>query len=389
MTNDLTNKSDHWASIRERPRRDGTIAYGVLHRLDGRQSVLTFDDPQKAAAMVALIKAHGSKRALEMHGIRQAPRHSNTETTLTVGAYINQHIDSLSGVEKKTLSEYQRYLIRDIKPTLGDIPLTALDRADLSTWVNRLRDGGASGKTIRNKIGFLSGALNLAVPKLIAANPATGIRLPRTPKRQMTILTTGEYQLLKSAFTDHWHPLLDFLVTSGCRFSEATMLHPPDIDRESGTARIWRAWKKTPGSYEAGAPKSERGNRTVNVPAWVIDNMDLGGEYVFTNTHGGPIRLYSWRANVWYKSLTKARTQDPNDPDKPYLMKSPRIHDLRHSCASWWLSRGVPLITVSALLGHEDVSTTSRVYAHLIPGAGKAASDAMTFLFDPATPHAL
>ena len=41
-----------------------------------------------------------------------------------------------------------------------------------------------------------------------------------------------------------------------------------------------------------------------------------------------------------------------------------RIHDLRHTCASWLLQSGADLITVRDLLGHSSVAVTQR-YAHL------------------------
>lgn len=41
-----------------------------------------------------------------------------------------------------------------------------------------------------------------------------------------------------------------------------------------------------------------------------------------------------------------------------------RIHDLRHSFASFALKKGVDLYTVSKLLGHKNIATTTR-YAHL------------------------
>ena len=44
-----------------------------------------------------------------------------------------------------------------------------------------------------------------------------------------------------------------------------------------------------------------------------------------------------------------------------------RIHDLRHTCASWLINKGVDLYTVGKILGHASPMTTAR-YAHLAQG---------------------
>lgn len=380
-----SDAGSRWASVRKRPRKDGTT-YSVSYRLDGVQSSLPFDNEAHAKALVALIKAHGAERALSMHGIAPARRRRTGHDTslLTVAAWIDRHIGNLSGIERKTLAEYRRYLTRDITPTLGQVPLASLRRSDISAWVNQLRDAGASGKTIQNKMGFLSGCLNAAVREgHLTANPAVGIRLPRTVRREMCFLTHTEYDLLRAAFTERWHPLLDFLVATGARFSEATALTPADVDRENHTVRINKAWKRVPDGavrYELGQPKTRRSNRTVDVPPDLLKRLDYTGQYLFTTSSGGPIRIYSWRTNVWAPSLAKAKAEDPDNPDKQRLTKPVRIHDLRHTAASWLLAAGVPLIVVSQHLGHEDTSVTSKIYGHLDRTAGKAAADVMAKL---------
>jgi site-specific recombinase XerD len=49
-----------------------------------------------------------------------------------------------------------------------------------------------------------------------------------------------------------------------------------------------------------------------------------------------------------------------------------RIHDLRHTCASWLVSAGIPLREVQELLGHGSIQMTER-YAHLSPENLKSA----------------
>jgi len=61
-------------------------------------------------------------------------------------------------------------------------------------------------------------------------------------------------------------------------------------------------------------------------------------------------------------------------------IKDFRVHDLRHSFASLSLSQGVDLYTVSKLLGHKNISTTTR-YAHLELEKLKAASNKMAEVF--------
>jgi integrase len=54
-----------------------------------------------------------------------------------------------------------------------------------------------------------------------------------------------------------------------------------------------------------------------------------------------------------------------------------RFHDLRHTCASLLLARGVSPRVVMDVLGHSQLSITMDLYSHVMPSALRDAADAM------------
>lgn len=154
-------------------------------------------------------------------------------------------------------------------------------------------------------------------------------------------------------------------------------LRPSDVNRTDSTVRIARAWKQDGTRYTMGPPKTQKSNRTINVPEAVLDGLDYSHEWLFTTTKGQPIRLSSWRTNVWNKSRARAQATDPQNANKAVLTKSPTPHDLRHTCASWMIQAGVPLPVIQAHLGHESITTTVDRYGHLDRTSHAAAADAI------------
>ncbi|MDX1888864.1 tyrosine-type recombinase/integrase [Mycolicibacterium sp. 050158] len=364
------------AWVKARQRKDGSVYFCVyfreLNHTTGQtaQTSLSWDNPNDAEHCRSLIDQVGPEKAREILRIVQTPGQVQT-----VRQFLLKHIDHLTGVEQGTLARYRSYVRNDIGPALGDIPLTALTRDHVARWIAAMAADGKSGKTVANKHGFLAGALNVAVRDgHLKSNPCDGNRLPRWDREDMTFLEPTEFQLLLAHVTEYWRPLVEFLVASGARWSEATALKPADVDRVAGTVRIRRAWKTGAGGYTLGVPKTKKSVRTINVAAATLEHLDYTGEWLFTNSgrgrHGdvnAPVRIHSFNPNVWTPAVARARAAG--------LTKKPRVHDLRHTCASWLIQSGRPLPAVQQHLGHESIQTTVGVYGHLDRSSGRDNAD--------------
>ncbi|OBA63662.1 tyrosine-type recombinase/integrase [Gordonia sp. 852002-10350_SCH5691597] len=359
------------ASLRPVELVDGTCNYRVLWRQDGKQRSLTFEDIKKADAFRCNVERFGPDDARKLLGLIDS---GTSHTTLT--QWCTSHIETLTGIEEATRDRYRAYVKNDIAPTIGAMPLEAVTDVTVARWVN---DMDGAGKTIANKHGFLAGALNHAVRAgKIPKNPCEHTRLPRKDSDEMVFLTRDEFALLCGAMTERWQPLTMWLVGTGTRFGEATALTVGDIDPATKTARINKAWKYT-GSNKArrlALPKTRKGVRTVDVPASVIELLDLDrepGELLFPTRDGGPISNQLYKNKAWLPALKKVSAVDAS----PRLLKKPRVHDLRHTYASWAINAGANLKVVQAQMGHESITVTADTYGHLDRASGQLAAEAI------------
>ena len=133
-----------------------------------------------------------------------------------------------------------------------------------------------------------------------------------------------------------------YLLSVGCRLNEALSATWDQIDKDK---RVWR--------IPASNSKSKR-IRSVplnDAALEVFAQLDTEGKYdhVFVGKTGKP-----------YTTIMKVWTRLRNKAGLPHL----RLHDLRHSYASFLVNSGRTLYEVQQILGHSDAKVTER-YAHL------------------------
>jgi integrase len=249
------------------------------------------------------------------------------------------------------------------------MPVSAVTESTIARWV---KQRGGSGKTISNKHGFLSGAFNAAVRWGDGVQPVPGPALPHTRVEETVFLKPPEFVLLRDHIDrERWKSLATWRVTTGMRFSEATALTAADIDAHAEACRITKAWKYS-GDYrpEIGAPKTKKSSRTISLPLAALEVVDLLARgFLFNNGAGNPVRAQQFFKGGWKPGRDSAM--------KAGLTKSPRVHDLRHTRASWMIAAGVPLPIIQQHLDHESIQTTIGVYGHLDRRSAQVAVDAI------------
>jgi integrase len=379
------------ASIGIRTLANGEHRWRVQARDDGRMMQKTFLAEDGATRFKDMVERMGWQSAETVLEARKRSRRTPTLTEWTQ-KYLDPASGLLTGVEEGTRADYRTAADRSFLKILGEMPIDTITKADVGRWVawqeqqpSQHRGKPVSMKTVQNYHSILSAVMRSAVEhKLRDDNPAWRTRITRGPKREGVFLTPEEFATILHFLPDYWTGFVMFLAGTGCRWGEATALTWGDLNLNSTppTVRIDKAWKRAPkGQTVLKQPKSRRSNRTVSLTADVVEAMGEPretSELIFPNRLGRKMDHASFRVNVWVPMI--ARAQDPELCEREgvaVLRKTPGLHDLRHSHASWLIAAGVPLPYVQARLGHESITTTVGTYGHLQPDAHVQMSDAI------------
>lgn len=368
------------ASIEHRNTKSGDV-WRVRYRRDGKQNVVTFTDQTRARVWrdMANVNLEDALRVLN------APA-TKDESPVTV-EFLLDHIEQLTGVTDGTRREYRSYVAHDLEPhPLGHMRLRDVDGPAVSKWINWLQgERGLSEKSVANRRGLVSAALARAVDlDLMASNPAKGMRIKRTSHEavEKCFLTRDEFACLYDLIPSHYQPLIFLLASTGMRLGEATALRVGDVDVERRGITISRSWNRTgKAAPQLGPTKTRRSTRTVAVPDAALDLLrsrleGAPGDLLLVNRRGGPIRQSQLWNGVWRHAVSAFAGDEvesvKDSRGRPVMRvktrgpgKHPRIHDLRHTYASWAIQSGIPLPVIQRQLGHESITTTIDTYGHL------------------------
>lgn len=366
-----------------RDNSDGSTTWRVRYRLDGKQIPRTFYSEPAAIAFCDWIQAFGLTRALELleHEIQRAT--ASTAPTMTLDEWAERYIASLTGASSGTKAGYRSTYKHSFGHYLGTVRLDQLNREMIASTIAKLMEAGGrrgdgySDKTIANQHGLLSAMLDTAVrDRHIDTSPCEHVTLPRRTEhedQQRRFFLEAEFWDLWDTMVAHYRPLLESLVGTGHRWGEGEALLVGDVNLATGRLRINKAAKNDgAGKRIVGPTKTRKSNRVLTIDDHLLETYeriigDRGpGQRLFVAPRGGPLHHKVFWQDAWVPAC-KRLGWDPH----------PRIHDLRHTHASWLIAEDVSMKVIQERLGHESLKTTMDLYGHLLPGAQQEAADAM------------
>lgn len=381
-------------------------------------TTLTFDTRAQGERFAKELDVLGWREALE-----RAESRGKGQGKLTVDEYAGRHIDTLVGITAGTRVSYERIYARVWAPAIGHMLMEDVDRHDIMAAVRQLSDDGKADKTVANAYGLMATIFRAAVADgVVPASPCRGIRLPRATEHnraEMQILDHDEFEALIEEIPDHYKPLVVTLVGTGIRWGEAEGLEVRDLvlteDHPMLMVRRAAKWNASKARREVGPPKTKKGRREIELAPEVADVLRplirgrASTARVFTAPAGGELRHRTFWSDIWRPALFRAGqcaehrvdgcacgTAHPkrckvHDSAPPpcgcagTLAKPIRIHDLRHTAASWMLAAGIPPHVAQVILGHESIKTTVDTYGHLMPEGRRAVATAMSAILGAGT----
>ena len=274
----------------------------------------------------------------------------------------------------------QKAILKYWEDELGECEVKKLTSNNIEQFINKLMQS-MSFNSVLNYYTKFRAVLNYAVRQgYIQTNPCDNIDLKKDPnekKKDMMYWTVEQFnKFIANENKPVYHLLFMNQFYMGMRIGETLALQWKDIDLTNNTINISKTWADM--LRKATTPKTNNSYRLITMPQFLSDEYKAFKENVNANENdyifGMTVPFY--RSSVrkeMNETIKKTNIKLQANEQIPYI----RIHDLRHSCASYMINNMVTdgavnfsVYDIAKRLG-DNLDTVLSVYAHWLPQADK------------------
>ncbi len=304
---------------------------------------------------------------------------------LTVGEWLDLWLRDYAALtlDDSSYDNYERNIRIHLKPRIGSILLTELTAVDIQNLYSHLHNAlGLEGSTILKIKHPLSGAIKQALllpqfKEIMKSDPFIGTKVPKTKPPEIRVMSIEEQSLFMDACKGHrLEAFFLFALATGMRKGELLALEWKDIDFEKMQVNISKSVSRKKGakdvksSLKVGNPKTYKSKRNIPLLSTIVPILEdhrkrqekeisIAGsawnqkQIVFCSTVGSYIEPRRLKDHI--ENVTEAAG-----------IEHITVHALRHTFVCRCLEKNVSIKAISEILGHKDVETTLKYYAHLI-----------------------
>jgi integrase len=249
-----------------------------------------------------------------------------------------------------------------ILPYFGDKRVKTITITEVKEWQTMIKEKKYSKtylKTIHNQMSaiFNHGVDYYGVPENLARKCG---KMGKKHSNRTDYYTIEQFDTFIDTFngeSPEWM-MFSLLFYTGIREGEMLALTRRDIKFEERKISIVKSYARHEGQDLIHDTKTEE-QRVVALPSCIEGKLKEYLEKIPNLKDDDRIFTYT---------KSHVNTHMRKGYERSGLEKRIRVHDLRHSYASMLINRGIDIKTLAEMLGHIEIETTSRTYAHMYPG---------------------
>lgn len=309
------------------------------------------------------------KEALEFE--REFLAQSQFSIEMTFKSLYSLYQEDMESRIKKNTMETKEYIIKKkILPFFENMKVKEIKPIHIRKWQSDLLKTDYSKTYLKSIYNQLTAIFNYAVRfHNLDKNPChVAGSIGKKDADEMQILTLQEFNKMIDYVTDKENKFFYIvLFWTGMRKGELLALTYEDVDFENKTISINKNFQIVRGEKVITDPKTPKSKRVI-----AVNDIVLNCIKEMWDTTYKPNKTDT----IFYVSKYSLKRQ-LDTACKRAKVPQIRIHDLRHSHASYLLSNGINIVILSRRLGHEKVQTTLNIYCHICPSSEDRLNDVL------------